>query len=207
MQQRTDEWMRARAGQFTASRSAALMARTKSGPSSSRAELITTLAIERLTGVCVDNYTTGPMRRGIDLEPLALAAYITWSGMWVEEEAYIASADLPNTGCSPDGLVGEDGLVEVKCPANAAKHVAALRSGAHAVEYRWQLQHQMMVCGRQWNDAISFDPRFPGGLQMAITRVQRDEAAIAELRAAIIAADDEVTALVLELSARRWGRP
>jgi len=207
MQQRTDEWMRRRAGQFTASRSAALMARTKAGSSSSRAELIMTLAIERLNGECVPTYSNSAMQRGIDLEPLALAAYITWSGTWIEEEAYIASADLPNTGCSPDGLVGEDGMVEVKCPANAAKHVAALRSGAHAVEYRWQLQHQMMVCGRQWNDAISFDPRFPEGLQTAITRVQRDEAAISELRAAIIAADDEVAALVLELSGLRWGRP
>lgn len=200
MEQRTDEWMAARAGQFTASRASALMARTKTGPSASRAELITTLAIERLTGECVPAYANSAMQRGTELEPLALAAYTAERGVWVEEVAYIRADDLPNTGCSPDGLVGFDGLVEAKCPANPSKHVEALRDGAHAREYRWQLQHQLMVTGRQWVDALSFDPRFPEGLQVAITRVERDEAAIAELRAAIIEADAEVDALVAELS-------
>jgi predicted phage-related endonuclease len=175
------------------------MARTKTGPAAARGELITTLAIERLTGECVPTYSNGAMQRGTELEPLALAAYIATTGAWVEEVAYITADDLPRTGCSPDGLVGEDGLVEAKCPANPSKHVEALRDGAHAREYRWQLQHQLMVTGRQWVDALSFDPRFPEGLQVAITRVERDEAAIAELRTAIIEADAEVQALVTEL--------
>ena len=201
MDQRTDEWMAARAGQFTASRASALMARTKTGPSASRGELITTLAIERLTGACVPTYSNAAMQRGTELEPLALAAYVATTGAWVDEIAYVRAEDLPNTGCSPDGLVGFDGLVEAKCPANPQKHVEALRDGAHAREYRWQLQHQLMVTGREWVDALSFDPRFPEGLQVAITRVVRDEAAIAELRAAILEADAEVEALVAELSA------
>lgn len=203
MEQRTPEWMAARAGQFTASRAAALMARTKTGPSASRAELIATLAIERLNGECVPTFQNGAMQRGAELEPLAIAAYIAATGAWVEEVGYIASPDLPNTGCSPDGLVGSDGLVEAKCPANPQKHVDALRCGAHATEYRWQLQHQLMVTGRAWVDAESFDPRFPEGLQTAITRVYRDETAIAELRAEILRADAEVEALVAELSQLR----
>jgi hypothetical protein len=81
-----------------------------------------------------------------------------------------------------------------------AKHLDALRTGAHAVEYRWQLQHQLMVTGRAWVDAASYDPRFPEHLQLAIKRVIRNEADIAELRAEIIKADAEVAALVDELN-------
>src|SRR5690606_41887739 len=102
----------------------------------------------------------------------------------VEEAGFVPCDSLPNTGCSPDGLIGDDGLVEIKCAASMQKHLEALRSGAHAVEYRWQLQHQLMVTGRQWVDAVSYDPRFPEHLQLAVTRVERDEAAIAELREA-----------------------
>jgi len=199
--QRTTEWFARRAGQFTASRASDLMARTKTGPSASRAALLTELAIERITGQPVPSYSNPAMQRGIEMEAEARDAYAFARLCAVEEVAYVAADDLPNTGCSPDGLVGDDGLVEVKCPANMAKHLDAIRTGAHAVEYRWQLQHQMMVTGRAWNDAASYHPAFPDGLQLAITRVQRDEDAIAELRAEIIKADAEVEAIVAELRA------
>lgn len=197
--QRTDAWVAARCGQFTASRASDLMARTKTGPSASRQALLTELAIERLTGQPVPSYTNPAMQRGIELEGEARDAYAFSRLCAVEEVAFIVAGDLPNTGCSPDGLVGEDGMVEIKCPTNMAKHLDAIRSGAHAVEYRWQLQHQLMVTGRQWNDAASYHPAFPDGLQLAVTRVQRDEEAIAQLRAEIIKADAEVEAIVAEL--------
>jgi putative phage-type endonuclease len=199
--QRTDAWFAARCGQFTASRAADLMARTKSGPSASRGALLTELAIERLTGQPTPSYTNAAMQRGIELEDEARDAYAFAKLVAVQQVAYIVAEGLPNAGCSPDGLVGDEGIVEIKCPTNMAKHLDALRSGAHAVEYRWQLQHQLMVTGRAWNDAVSYHPAFPEGLQLAITRVERDEAAIAELRAAIIAADAEVEAIVAELRA------
>lgn len=199
--QRTDAWFTARAGRFTASRASDLMARTKTGPSASRAALLTELAIERLTGQPVPSYSNPAMQRGIELEAEARDAYAFAKLCAVHEVGFIAADGLPNTGCSPDGLVGDDGMVEVKCPANMAKHLDALRSGAHAVEYRWQLQHQMMVTGRAWNDAVSYHPAFPEGLQLAVTRVERDEEAIAQLRAEIIKADAEVEAIVAELRA------
>ena len=199
--QRTDAWFSARGGRFTASRAADLMARTKSGPSASRGALLTELAIERLTGQPTPSYTNAAMQRGIELEDEARDAYAFAKLVAVQQVAYIVAEGLPNAGCSPDGLVGDEGIVEIKCPTNMAKHLDALRSGAHAVEYRWQLQHQLMVTGRAWNDAVSYHPAFPEGLQLAITRVERDEAAIAELRAAIIAADAEVEAIVAELRA------
>ncbi len=116
----------------------------------------------------------------------------------VDEAGFVVCAALPNTGCSPDGVCGE-GLVEIKCPASMAKHLDALRTGDHAKEYRWQLQHQMMVTDAAWVDAVSYDPRYPEHLQLAIVRVARDEAAIAELREAIKAADAEVEAIVNEM--------
>lgn len=193
------EWMAQRAGKFTASRADKLMARTRTGPSASRGELLALLAIERLTGECVPTYSNAAMQRGVELEAEARDAYAFARLAVVDEAGFVACSDLPNTGCSPDGLIGDVGLLEIKCPANPAKHLEALRNGEHAREYRWQLQHQLMVTGRQWVDACSYDPRFPEHLQQAVTRVFRDEAAIADLRAAIVAADAEVEAIVAEL--------
>jgi len=197
-------WMLSRAGKFTASRASDLMAKTKTGPSASRGNLIALLAVERLTGQPVETYQNAAMQRGIDTEAEARDAYSFAKGVAVDEAGFLPHPTLPNTGCSPDGVVGDDGLVEIKCPASMAKHLDALRSGAHAVEYRWQLQHQLMVTGRQWVDAASYDPRFPEHLQLAVTRVTRDEAAIAELTAEIIKADAEVSALVDELNNLEW---
>lgn len=204
--QESEGWMRDRAGNFTASRADDLMARTRTGPSASRANLITTLAVERILGDCVPTYTNAAMQRGVDLEAEARDAYSFERGVAVLETGYIASATLPHCGASPDGLVGEDGLLEVKCPASMQKHLDAIRAGAHAVEYRWQLQHQLLVTGRQWVDAVSYDPRWPDGLQLAIVRVPRDEKAIEELRAAVIAADPEVEAIVADLRERMGER-
>lgn len=198
--QESDDWMLARAGKFTASRSSDLMARTKTGPSASRGNLLTLLAVERLTGQCVPTYTNGAMQRGIELEAEARDAYAFDRGVAVDEAGFIAADELPNCGCSPDGLIGDDGMLEIKCPASMAKHLDALRYGDHAKEYRWQLQHQLMVTGRVWVDAVSYDPRFPEHLQLAVVRVGRDDVAIAELREAIKAADAEVDSLVAELN-------
>lgn len=199
MEQRTDEWFAARAGKFTGSRFSDLMARTKSGPAASRAELITTLAIERLTGRCVETYSNAAMQRGIELEPLARSAYEAFDGVMVRESGFVQHKDHSFVGVSPDGLVGYSGMVEIKCPYSMAKHACYLRSNGHAKEYWWQLQGQLWVCGRKWVDAVSFDPRFPDLLQLAIVRVCRDDSAIAELEAECIKANDEVEKLVEEL--------
>lgn len=198
--QGSPEWLAIRAGRFTGSRFAELMARTKSGPSASRANLLATLAVERITGMCVETYTNGAMQRGTELEPEARAAYEAHIGDLVQEVAWIPHPTLDYVGMSPDALVGDDGLAEFKCPAAMAKHLDALRSGSHAVEYRWQLQGQLWVSGRKWVDAVSYDPRFPEGLRLAITRVERDEAAIAELEEACKAAEVELRAIVDELN-------
>jgi len=194
--QGSTEWLAARAGKFTASRFADLMATTKSGPSASRQNLIITLALERLTGEPEQTFQNDAMRRGTELEPLARGAYEAHTGELVELASFVTDPRWANVGVSPDGLLGDDGLVEFKCPASQAKHFAALSNGAHAKEYRWQVQGQMWITGRQWCDVVSFDPRFPEGLDLAITRVQRDEVAINQLRDAVTVADAEVEAIV-----------
>lgn len=199
MIQGSPEWLAVRAGKFTGSRFADLMAVTKSGPSASRANLLVTLALERLTGQPEETFQNDAMRRGSELEPLARGAYEAQTGELVEQVAFITHGVHAFCGVSPDGLLGADGMLELKCPASQAKHLAALRTGAHAQEYRWQIQGQLWVANRQWCDATSYDPRFPEGLQLAIKRVQRDEAAIRELEAAVIAAEAEVIAMVAEL--------
>ncbi len=198
-EQETREWMAQRAGAFTASRSKDLMARTKTGPGASRGSLLTLLAVERLTGECVSTYQNAAMQRGIDMEGEARDAYSFVQGVAVDEVGFVPHPTVPRCGASPDGTVGDDGLVEIKCPSNMEKHLDALRTGAHAMEYQWQLQHQLYVTGRQWVDAASYDPRFPDGLQLAIKRVYRDEGLIDSLAAAITIADKEVEAMVAEL--------
>lgn len=198
--QESEAWKLARVGAFTASRAADLMARTKSGPSASRAALLALLAVERITGQPVETYRNAAMERGTELEAEARDAYSFATGAVVEECGYIAHPSIDRCGASPDGLIGADGLFEAKCPANMAKHLDALRIGDHAKEYRWQLQHQLMVTGRKWVDAVSFDPRYPEHLQLAIVRVRRDDDAIAELVDAIRAAELEVSAMVDELN-------
>lgn len=199
MEQGTVEWHLARCGRFTASRADQLMARTKSGPSASRANLLALLAIERLTGQPVETYQNDAMRRGSELEPEARAAYEARCGVLVEEVGLLVHPDHDCIACSPDGLVGDAGMLEIKSPSAMAKHLDAIRNGSHAVEYRWQLQHQLMVSGRSWVDIASYDPRWPDHLQLAITRVHRDESAISALRDECLRADAEVEAIVAEL--------
>lgn len=199
--QESDDWMAQRAGRFTASRSSSLMAKIRNGaPAASRGSLLTLLAVERLTGECVPTYQNGAMARGIELEAEARDAYAFERGVAVDEAGFIPHPDIANCGCSPDGLIGDDGMLEIKCPANMEKHLDALRYGDHAKEYHWQLQHQLFVTGRSWVDAVSYDPRFPEHLQLAVVRVERDESAISELQEAIKAADSEVEAIVSELN-------
>lgn len=199
-QQGTEQWFQARSGRFTGSRFGDLMAMTKSGPSTSRANMIAIVALERLTGTPEETYQNEAMRRGTELEPLARGAYEAQTGELVQQVAFIVHPHINYVGVSPDGLVGKDGLIEIKCPDKQAKHLAALRTGAHVDEYRWQIQGQLWVSGRQWCDAVSYDPRFPEGLHLAVTRVTRDENAIAELERACIRAEIEVGEVVMELS-------
>ena len=112
--QENESWMAARAGKLTASRAEKLMAKLRDGkPAASRGELLATLAVERLTGMCVSTYQNAAMARGIELEAEARDAYSFHVGVAVEETGFVECADLPNTGASPDGFVGDDGCLKL----------------------------------------------------------------------------------------------
>lgn len=197
--QGSPEWFALRAGKFTASRFSMLMAKTRSGPAASRRNLIALLAIERMTGACVETYQNAAMQRGIDLEPEAREAYEDLMMVDVHETGIVIHSDYDYVSMSPDGMVGDDGLVEIKCPSAEAKHLDALLKGSHAAEYKWQIQGQLWVSGRKWCDAVSYDPRWPEKHRLAVVKVERNDEMIAELEAECITANDEVNAIIEKL--------
>ena len=185
IQQGTDAWFQQRLGKVTASKIGDIVAKTKSGYSTSRANYMAQLVVERLTGVKADSFTNAAMEWGTQTEPLARAAYELKNGVMVDEVAMIDHPTIPMSGASPDGLVGEDGMIEIKCP-NTATHLDTLLSGEADKRYTYQQQWQMACTGRKWNEFVSFDPRMPDNLQLFIKRVERDDELIKELEAEVV---------------------
>lgn len=182
--QGTPEWFAARLGKVTASRIADLSAKTKTGWSASRANYMAELLVERLTGRPTESYTNAAMAWGSEQEPFARQAYAERAGVDVWETGFVDHPELDMTGASPDGLIGEAGLVEIKCP-NTATHIDALLGAPIAEKYVKQMQWQMACCGREWCDYVSYDPRVPATMQLHITRVPRDHRLIVDLEAEV----------------------
>ena len=201
MEQRTDEWLSERAGKVTASRIADVMAKTKSGHGAGRANYMADLVAERLTGVPKQGFTNAAMQWGTETEPYARDRYSEEMLCVVEEVGFVRHPTIENTGASPDGLVGEDGLVEIKCP-NTATHIETLRGGAIDRKYILQMHWQMICCERQWCDFVSFDPRLPLEMQLHVQRVERDEELCAEIEAEVTAFLKELDETVADLRAR-----
>lgn len=179
----TEEWRRARLGWLTASRIADATAKLKSGGyGASRANLMAALICERLTDVPMDSFTTKEMQWGIDHEPEAIAAYSWHFDVEVEPIGFIRHPRIDYCGATPDGAVGDEGLIEVKCP-NTATHIETMLAKRPDPRYLKQMQFQMACTGRQFVDFVTYDPRMPLDLQFRAYRVPRDEKMIAELEA------------------------
>ena len=148
-EQRTDDWFAARLGKVTASRVADVIAKTKTGYSASRENYMAQLVVERLTQTKADSYTNSAMQWGTDQEPFARAAYEAAQGVMVEEVGFIPHPTIEWAGASPDGLVGDDGLVEIKCP-NTASMIEVLLTQKVPQKYFTQMQFQMACTGRQF---------------------------------------------------------
>ena len=180
MEQRTPEWYAARLGKVTASRVADITSKTKSGYSTSRANYMAELLCERLTGTKADGYVNAAMQWGIDIEPSAREAYQSLLGVLVEETGFVNHPDITMAGASPDGLIGDVGMVEIKCPTTSV-HIDTLMSGIVPSKHMAQIQWQMACTGRNWCDFVSYDPRMPENMWMFVQRVDRDEAYIEEI--------------------------
>lgn len=192
MEQRTDEWLLARCGRVTASRIADVMAKTKTGYGAGRANYAAQLIAERLTGSPAENFVNGAMQWGIETEAQARAMYEFESGLTVIETGFHVHPTIDMAGASPDGLAGDDGLVEIKCP-NTATHIATLTGSSIDRKYLLQMQWQMACTGKAWCDFASFDPRMPDEMQLHVRRVERDDELLAEI-------EEEVTKFLAEIA-------
>ena len=146
VKQGTDEWHQLRLGKVTASRVADILAKTKTGPSVSRVNYLIELALQRVTKTIEESYTNGAMEWGTATEPQARVAYEVATGNFVDQVAFVNHPNIVGFGCSPDGLVGNDGLIEIKCP-NSATHWSYIKANEPPNKYVIQMQAQMAVTG------------------------------------------------------------
>jgi hypothetical protein len=186
MKQGSEEWIRARLGKVTASRIADVVARAKSGGwGASRDNLMADIICERLTGQPQETYVSAAMQHGTDNEPLARAAYEFYADRDVKLVGFVEHPTIPMAGGSPDGLVGNDGLVQFKCP-NSKTHISTLLGASIDGVYIKQMQFEMAVTGRKWCHFVSFDPRLSGDLQFHMRLVERSDALISELEREVV---------------------
>lgn len=204
MEQRSTEWFTARLGKVTASRVADVIAKTKTGYSTSRENYMAQLVCERMTGTQSESFSSVAMQWGTDQEPLARAAYEAVKDVLVDEVGLVIHPNIPMAGASPDGLVGDDGLIEIKCP-NTATHIDTLLSEKVPSKYNTQMQWQMVCTSRKWCDFVSFDPRMPEGLQLFIQRVDFDAEYVKMLEAEITGFLGELETKIEKLKEKTHG--
>lgn len=198
IEQGSAEWYAQRLGKVTASKIADLMAKTKSGPAATRKNYMMQLLCERLTGRKEESYVNAAMQRGTELEPQARSAYEVDKGIMVTEVGFVQHPQIEMAGASPDGLVGDDGLVEIKCP-NTAQHVEFLRTGQIDSGYQLQMLWQMLCTGRKWCDFVSYDDRMPMELQYKCVRYPYDHAKAVEVTAEVATFLKELDTLESEM--------
>ena len=192
--QDTAEWLQARCGLVTASRVADVMATVKSGqPSEKRRKYQMELLKEFLTGQCAEHYVTPEMDFGKQNEPVARAQYAVNREVEIERVGFILHPHIPRSGASPDGCVGDDGLVELKVPKTET-HLEYFLAGVVPEQYKPQMYWQMACAERQYCDFVSYDPRLPEEFGLLIVRLERDDAVIADM-------EDKVEQFIAELNA------
>jgi putative phage-type endonuclease len=172
--QGTNDWHKLRLGKVTASRVADVLSKGKTGESASRKNYRIELVAQRLTGQPAESFTNAAMEWGTATEPLARIAYELHTGSDVRQVAFIDHPTIEWFGCSPDGLIGDDGLLEIKSP-NTTTHLDWMDDGKAPTKHIPQMMAQMACTGAQWADFCSYDPRLPEDLQLFIVRVERDQ--------------------------------
>ena len=175
VEQGSPVWLQARCGSVTSSRVADVLAKRKDGKeAAARRDLRYELVCEQLTGRISDNYVSKYMKDGIEREPLARAEYELRNGVYVEQVGFVCHPTIKLAGCSPDGLVGGDGLIEIKCP-KPETHLEYLLSGEIPADYLPQIRWQLACTGCEWCDFVSYHPDLPDACQLFVKRLLRDK--------------------------------
>lgn len=198
------EWLQARMGRVTASRVVDAVSFLKRGDkqgqeSAARAAYKAELVSEILSGSCADHYVSSYMERGTEMEPEARAFYELRQNVLVEAVGFVIHPVIERAGASPDGLVGEDGGLEIKCPKTET-HLAYMLAGKLPLEYEPQVMWSMACTGREWWDFASYDDRLPERHRVFIIRVYRDDQRIAELEAGVVMFLKEVDEMIARLN-------
>jgi len=194
--QGSPEWLAERAGKVTASMVSAVLAKPETaGYRDYQAQLVAEILTCKPQG---SDYVNAAMTFGTEMEPLARSAYEAETGFSVDEVGFCQHPTIERAGASPDGLVGNSGLVEIKCP-KVATHLAYLLSGVVPAGYKNQMMWQMSCTNRDWCDFVSFRPDLPEHLQLFIIRYKRDPERIKELETAVIAFLDSVDKMINQL--------
>ena len=194
VEQGTEAWLKLREGMITASKFSDVM-----GKGVGRNNYMMSLVTERLTGLPTAYYTNSAMEWGTETEPQARAHYELMHDVDVMQTGFVTNDKYPGVGISPDGMIGDEGLIEIKCP-NSSTHFDYILKGKLHAKYKAQVQGQLWITERMWCDFVSFDPRFiEPGLQMFVVRVVRDEAYIATLESAVSAFKKELDQILIKL--------
>jgi len=188
VQQGSEEWKTLRLGKITASRVSQVMGK-------SRQNFLAIIAAERISKQA-ESFTNAAMQWGIDTEPFAREAYEARNGVKVVQVGFCLHPTIKDAGASPDGLVGDDGLIEIKCP-NTSTHVGTLIDQKAPTKYIPQIQFQMACTGRQWCDFVSFDPRIEQSFFQI--RVERDSEYIEKMEKEVSEFLEEVDRLVNQI--------
>jgi putative phage-type endonuclease len=199
-EQGTAEWLHDKCGNVGASRLNDVMAKIGKGEAATRRNYRAELVCELLTGKSQESYCSPDMQRGIELEPLARAAYEVYQNVMVDQTGFVMHPTVPRSGASPDGLIGEDGLVELKCP-KTANHIDYLLGKVPPTQYQPQMLWQMACTGRQWCDFVSYCPDLPEPLQLFVVRFPRDNGRIEEMEKEVTQFNAEVDEIITKLRA------
>lgn len=185
MDQHTPEWWAARLGKVTASRIGDLMARTQKGWGAPRKHYLAEKVAERVTGKSKDRKRVASLDQRLETEPDARIAYEFYSDNEVQQVGFIEHPRIPNAGCSPDGIVGSDGGLEIKC-CDTETHIEIITAGTIDQGYLYQCQFGMACTDRKWWDFVSFDPNMPEQLKLYVQRVERDDQLINQIETNVI---------------------
>jgi putative phage-type endonuclease len=183
--QQSPEWFAQRCGKATASRISDIVAKTKTGYSTSRVNYMAQLVVERMTNQVAESYSNAAMEWGVENEPFARAAYEVKTGNTVDQVGAIDHPRIALSAASPDGLIGDDGCLEIKCP-HTSTHIATLLGEEPVKKYYDQMQWQMACTDRKWCDFVSFDPRMPSHLQLFVKRIERNDEYIEQLEKEVV---------------------